>query len=205
MDFVQQGRGLKKLYRKIKDCDGYNLRNVMLSLSENEINRICVCVQEYLCGNLNVGNNNMWRILEEDRHINKDLIDFASRRYTIEEKKKFLCNGPGCQGDNVAKLVCCHLLPNFIESIDEEMEVNNKQILRLKRKINKLRKGEDHEESGYDDDDVDEEGEEGDDDEDEEGEEDEQSANDEDEEGEEGEQRENDEDEEGEENIAGKD
>ena len=84
MDFIQQGRGLKKLYRKIKDCDGYNLRNVMLSLSENDINRICVCVQEYLCGNLNVGNNNMWRILDGDRYFNNDLIDFASNIYTIE-------------------------------------------------------------------------------------------------------------------------
>ena len=154
MDFVQQGRGLKKLYGKIKDCDGYNLRNVMLSLSENDINRICVCVQEYLCGNLDVGSDNTMRhLLDGDRHINKDLIDFVSRRYTIEEKKNFMGNNLGYRGDNVAKLVCCHLLPKFIESIDEGMEENNKQILKLKRKIEKLRKGEDNEESGSDEDD----------------------------------------------------
>ena len=140
----------------------------MMGLSGDDMYRICVCVQEYLCGNLDVGSDNTMRpILDGDRYINTDLIDFASGRYTTEEKKKFLCNGQGYRGDNVVKLVCCHLLPKFIESIDEEMEVNNKQILRLKRKIKKLRKGEDNEESGSDEDDVD--GEEG----------DEQSSNDE--------------------------
>ena len=128
IDFVQQGRGLKKLYNIVKDCDGYNLRNVMMGLSEDDMYRICVCVREYLSGNLDVGSDNTMRlILDGDRYINTDLIDFASGRYTTEEKKKFLCNGQGYRGDNVVKLVCCHLLPKFIESIDEGMEVNNKK------------------------------------------------------------------------------
>ena len=94
----QIGRGLKKLYGKVKDCDGYNLRNVMLSLSENDINRICVCVQEYLCGNLNVGNNTMRRLLDGDRHINKDLIDIIIGDIQLKKRRNFCVMVQGVKG-----------------------------------------------------------------------------------------------------------
>ena len=136
MGKVQIGRGFEKLYGKVKDCDAYNLQNVMMGLSEDDMYRICNCIQLYLNGEIDIDDENIRKVVDEDEYLLKDMVDVASRRYTIEEKKKFLCNGPGCQGDNVAKLVCCHLLPKFIESIDDKMEENNKQILRLKRKIN---------------------------------------------------------------------
>ena len=57
-------------------------------------------------GNLNVGNNTMWRILDGDRYLNHDLIDLVSNSYTIEEKRNFIGNNLGYRGYNVAKLVC---------------------------------------------------------------------------------------------------
>ena len=179
-----------------------------------------------MIGNLKVETDNMCHILDVDRYINKDLIDLVSDRYTIEEKRNFLSNSIGYWGYNVVKLVCCHLLPNLIASFPEAKEIRDNECLKLKRKIKKLGKGEEHDESGYDEDDdvdeeergeseqgddkddVDEEGEEGDDDEnkegdedeDEEGDEDEQGAIDEDEQGDDDEQSEN--DEEGEEDIT---
>ena len=49
------------------------------------------------------------------------------------------------------------LLPNLIESFQEAKEFYDNQCLGLKRKFNQLRKGEDSEESGYSDNNVNEE------------------------------------------------
>ena len=72
----------------------------------------------YICrGNLNVGNNNMWRILDGDRYLNNDMIDLVSNRYIIEEKRNFLGNNLGYQGYNVVKLVCCQYCDQILLSL----------------------------------------------------------------------------------------
>ena len=151
----QMGRGLKKLYGKVKDCDDYNLQNVIMGLSENDINRICVCVSEYLSGHIELEDEYIRKIVEEDKYMNMDLFGVANNRYSFEKKKKFLCNDPGYRGYNVAKVACHFLMPHVISLINKRKKENIEEILRLKRKIKKLRKGEDHEESGSDEDDVD--------------------------------------------------
>ena len=128
-------RGYVKLYKKLRYCDDENLHTVMLGLSENDINRICDCICQYLIGNLKVETDNMCHILDVDRYINKDLIDLVSDRYTIEEKRNFLSNSVGCQGYNVANLVCCHLLPNLIASFPEAKEIRDNECLKLKEEL----------------------------------------------------------------------
>ena len=125
----------------------------MMGLSEDFVDSILCCVQLYLNGEIDIDDENIRKVVDEDEYLLKDMVDVASRRYTIEEKKKFLCNGPGCQGDNVAKLACHILLPKVIAFNNQKLKENIKQILRLKRKINKLRKGEDYDKSGSDEDD----------------------------------------------------
>ena len=101
MDFVQKGRGLKKFYGKIKDCDGYNLQNVMMGLSEDWLDRILCCVQLYLSGHIVIEDENLRKIVDEKEYMNKDLIDFASNRYSLKQKKKFLCSQTGDRGNDV--------------------------------------------------------------------------------------------------------
>ena len=182
---VQIGRGYEKLNDIAKNFDDEILHKFMMGLSEDDMYRICNCICFYLSGKIDV-DENIRKVVDEDEHLRKDMVDVASRTYSFEKKKNFLSNNDGCRGKNVATLACRVLVPKYIVFLYKCRLDNIKQILRLKRKIKKLRKGEDHEESESDEDDVDdEEGEEGDDDVDEEGEEDEQS---EDEEGDEGEQ-----------------
>ena len=142
--FIQLGRGYEKLYNIVKDCDDCNLQNVMLVLSEKDICRICNCIEK------------VQRYIEKE-DVDEDLKlcvnDLASKRYTVKEKKKFL--GSDKQAYRLVYFVCREVIPNVIESNLEEKEKNIKQILRLKRKIKKIRKGEDNEESGSDEDDVD--------------------------------------------------
>ena len=155
MGKVQIGRGFEKLYRNVKDCDDYNLQNVMMGLSEDCVDSISCCIKLYLSEHIGIEDENIRKIVDEKEYMNKDLIDFASRRYSLKEKKNFLCSHVGHRGNDVAKLACYHLLPKVIVGNNQKLKERIKQILRLKRKIKKLRKGEDHEESGSDEDDVD--------------------------------------------------
>ena len=200
----QIGRGLKKLYGKVKDCDAYNLRNVMTGLSEDNLKNVmmglsedCVdsiscCIKLYLNGYIDIEDEQIRKGVDERKYMNKDLIDFASNRYSFEEKKNFLCSQTGDRGNDVAGLACRMLLPKAIAFLNQRKKKN---IKRINRKIQQLKSGEYYDTSESDEDDDDgeegdeqsddvdgeEEGEEGGDDEDEEGEDDEQSENDEDE------------------------
>ena len=63
--------------------------------------------------------------------MNKDLIDFASNRYSLKAKKKFLCSHVWDRGNDVAKVVCHHLLPKAIAFLNQRKK---KKIKRKKRK-----------------------------------------------------------------------
>ena len=126
-----------------------------MGLSEDDVYSILCCIKLYLNGSIDIEDENIRKVVDEDEYMNKDLIDFASNRYSFEKKKKFLCNDPGYRGYNVAKVACHFLMPHVISLINKRKKENIEEILRLKRKIKKLRKGEDHEESGSDEDDVD--------------------------------------------------
>merc|ERR1711867_192673 len=103
--------------------------------------RICNCICFYLSGKIDIEDENIRKVVDEDEYLRKDMVDVASRRYSFEKKKNFLSNNDGCQGKNVAKLACHFLLPKYIEFLYKCREDNNKQILRLNRKIEKLRNG----------------------------------------------------------------
>ena len=93
-----------------------------MGLSKDSIDSILSCVQAYLCGNICIEDENIRRDVDEDQYMNKDLIDFASNRYSLKAKKKFLCNGPGFRGSNVARLACHTLLPEVITANNKKME-----------------------------------------------------------------------------------
>ena len=127
----QIGRGLKKLYGKVKDCDYYNLQNVMMGLSEDCVDSISCCIKLYLNGYIDIEDEQIRKGVDERKYMNKDLIDFASNRYSFEEKKNFLCSQTGDRGNDVAGLACRVLLPKAIVLLNE---IKKKNIKRKNRK-----------------------------------------------------------------------
>ena len=95
MGKVQIGRGFEKLYGKVKDCDAYNLQNVMMGLSEDDVYSILCCIKLYLNGSIDIEDENIRKVVDEKEYMNKDLIDFASNRYSFEKQKNFLCSHVG--------------------------------------------------------------------------------------------------------------
>ena len=169
-----------------------------MGLSEYCVDSISCCIKLYLSGHIGIEDENIRKGVDERKYMNKDLIDFASNQFSFEKQKKYLCSHVEHRGNDVAWLVCCHLLPKAIAFLNQRKKKN---IKRINRKIQQLKSGEYYDTSESDEDDDDEEGEEG--DEDEQGEEGEEG--DEEEEGDEDEKSANDEDEQGEEDIAGND
>ena len=138
---IQIGRGYERLYDIAKNCDDEILQKFMKGLSEDDMYRICNCICFYLNGKIHIEDENLRKVVDEDEHLRKDMVDVASRTYLFEKKKNFLSKNNGCRGKNVAKLACHVLLPKYIEFLYKCREDNNKQILRLNRKIEKLRNG----------------------------------------------------------------
>ena len=154
---VQMGRGYEILYDKVKNCDDEYLQKFMLSLSDDDIDRICKCVGNYLNGSLRIENEIVRKIVEEDKYIKNDMVDVTSGRYSFDKIKNFLCNNDE-RGFCVAKVACDHLLPDATELVNEWRKDNIKRCLTLKRKIQKLKEGslndDDDEKEGDEDEEV---------------------------------------------------
>ena len=75
-----------------------------------------------MSGHIGIEDENIRKVVDEDEYMNKDLIDFASNRYSLKAKKKFLCNDPGLRGNDVARLACHVLLPEIIAANNKKME-----------------------------------------------------------------------------------
>ena len=129
---------MKKLYGKVKNCDAYNLRNVMMGLSEYCVDRISDCIKLYLSGRIEIEDEQIRTTVDERKYMNKDLIDFASNRYSFEKQKNFLCSQTGDRGNDVAGLACRVLLPKAIAFLNQRKKKN---IKRINRKIQQLKSG----------------------------------------------------------------
>ena len=112
----------------------------MLSLSDDDIHRICNCVCCYLNGSVGIENEIVRKIVEENDYLKSDMVDVASGRYSFDKIRNFLSTNDG-RGLHLARVVCIDLLPKVIELMKEWREENMKRCLRLERKIQKLKKG----------------------------------------------------------------
>ena len=52
----------------------------MKGLSEDDMYRICNCICFYLSRKIDV-DENIRKVVDEDEHLKKDMVDVASRRY----------------------------------------------------------------------------------------------------------------------------
>merc|ERR1712121_179521 len=151
IEYMQKGSGVLSLLNKLKSSTHDSNGFVDLLLSNNEVKKICECIECYLDGEFEFDDEygeHFDREMQEDFRIN--MGELINERRSLQSKRNFLLNSH--RGVRITCFVREHLLQKVCDYFTLQCHRKRKCCEILKKRLNKINNkienSEDYEEKG---------------------------------------------------------